>query len=81
MKPTWPVRADHRLIYKIANMILKDGKVEPHPEEFDLVSRVFSQAGGSWVRLFRGSPEDINLLKQTIKVAFKRKRLTRKWEP
>lgn len=68
--PKWPTRADHRFILKMTKLSL-DGKVIPMPEEFNRVSRVFSRAGGSWERLFHGSPEDVNLLKTVLKVAFK----------
>jgi len=76
----WPTRADHRFILKMATIIL-GGKVTPRPGEFDRISRVFSKAGGSWTRLFKGSVEDIELLKTVMKVAFKYGYLTKseKW--
>lgn len=78
--PKWPTRADHRFILKMVKLSL-DGKVIPRPDEFDRVARVFSKAGGSWERLFLGSPEDIGLLKTVLKVAFKHGYLTKtgKW--
>ena len=75
--PQWPIRADHRFLLKLSNMIL-DGKITPVPSEFDRVSRVFSKAGGSWKSVFDGSAEDITLLKTVLKVAFKHGHLTKK---
>jgi len=66
----WPTQADHRFIQKMASL-LWGGKALSIPGEFDRVSRVFSKAGGSWERLFRGSPDDIDRLKTVMKVAFK----------
>lgn len=75
--PTWPVRADHRFLLKLAKITLKEG-IEPKPSEFDRISRVFSKAGGSWKRVFHGSSEDINLMKKVLKVALKHGYLTKK---
>lgn len=82
LTPQDPVRADHRFIMKLVGLTL-DSKVHPSPSEFDLVSRVFSKAGGSWERVFKGSPEDIARLKQVLKLAFKHGFLTKKepWVP
>ncbi len=79
--PKNPVRADHRFIQKYIGVVL-GGKVEEVPAEFNLVSKVFVKAGGSWQRIFAGSPEDVELLKQVLKVAFKKGYLTKKmhWE-
>ena len=52
------------------------GKVEQVPEEFDLISRVFREAGGSWAGIFNGAPKDMSLLKEVIKMAFKKQMLT-----
>ena len=68
--PKWPLRADHRFLLKLVKLSL-DGKVLPRPEELDRVSRVFSKAGGSWERVFLGSPADVSLLKLVLKTAFK----------
>ena len=81
--PKSPVRADHRFIRKVMQSML-GGKVEFVPEEFDLIGRVFAKAGGSWIRVFQGgSPTDIALLKQIIKLAEKKDYLTKKhdWSP
>lgn len=82
LTPQTPVRADHRYLMKLVSLTLKD-EVVPLASEFDLLSRVFCQAGGSWERVFRGSPEDIALLKRVLKLAFKHGFLTKKepWLP
>ena len=78
LKPQSPVRADHRFIFKVVGITL-GSKVEYLPSEFSRVSRVFSQMGGSWERVFRGgSPSDVNLLKKVVKAAFKHGFLTKK---
>ena len=74
--PKWPTRADHRFILRMVKLNL-EGKVVPRPAEFNRVARVFSKAGGSWERLFLGSPEDIELLKRVLKIAFKNGYLTK----
>ncbi len=80
--PRSPVRADHRFIKKLTVSTL-EGKVEYVPEEFDLISEVFIQAGGSWQRVFLGSPDDIQKLKKVMKAAFEKGRMTKKhkWGP
>jgi len=77
--PSWPVQADHRFILKMVKLTL-EGKVIPRPDEFNRVARVFLQAGGSWERLFHGSPDDVTLLKTVLKVAFKHGYLTKTQE-
>lgn len=76
LTPQWPVRADHRFLLKMMKLVL-DGKIVPRPDEFDRVSRVFSKAGGSWERVFHGSPDDVTLLKTVLKVAYKYGYLTK----
>ena len=77
--PKTPPRADHRYIKQLMATIL-GGKVEHVPQEFDLVANSFNELGGSWESLFRGSPEDIELLKNVILRAYKGKLLTRKFK-
>lgn len=77
LTPTSPKRADFRVIREVAGSILKN-KVEYVPSEFEEISTVFMRAGGSWFRLFRGSIEDIELLKRVIKVAYDKGYMTRK---
>jgi hypothetical protein len=67
--PKSPVRADYRFIKQVIGSIL-EGKVEPRPEEFDLVCKVFTKKGGSWERIFKGSPQDVSMLKDILKAAF-----------
>ena len=74
--PKWPIRADHRFLLKLVKLTL-DGKVIPRPEELDRVSRVFSKAGGSWDKVFHGSPSDVELLELVLKTAFKHGYLTK----
>jgi hypothetical protein len=75
------MRADHRFIKKVVAVALP-GKVESRPGEFTMMSQAFRQLGGSWERVFRGSPQDIILLKRIVKRAFKLGLLTKKehWE-
>jgi len=79
--PKTPPRADQRYIHALLDTVLA-GKVEHVPAEYDLLSRVFLKAGGSWSRLFKGSPVDVDLLKRVCRRAFKLDLLTkkRKWE-
>jgi len=75
--PVSPIRADYRFLRKLITSIL-GGKVEEVPKEFDLITKVFVKAGGSWERVFKGSPRDVVLLKEVIKWAFKKNHLTKK---
>ena len=81
LDPRSPLRADHRFIKRLMQSTLS-GKVEHVPAEFDRISRAFGLLGGSWERIFRGSPGDIDLLKRILKRAFTNKMLTEsfKWE-
>ncbi len=79
--PTEPARAHHRIMLSMAEAH-KDPKVAPTPGELDRVARVFGLAGGSWERLFKGSIDDMGLLKKAIQVAVKNGLFTKKsdWE-
>lgn len=72
-----PLRSDYRFLRRLVSSIL-GGKVEEVPEEFDMMIRVFARAGGSWERIFKGSPRDIALLKDIVKVAYRKGHLTKK---
>jgi len=72
-----PVRADHRYIKKVVAIVL-GGKVESRPSEFTMLSEAFRRLGGSWERVYKGSPQDIHLLKRIIKRAYKLDLLTKK---
>jgi len=75
--PKSPLRANHRFLKKMLSVVL-EGKVEHVPEEYDLISRIFKQAGGAWSRIFNGSPRDFELLKTVAVTAFKKGYLTKK---
>lgn len=72
--PLRPVRADYRILKKILE---SSYKVVHLPEEYDLIITVFGKAGGDWEGVFSGDIKDIRLLKKIVKVAYKRKYLTR----
>jgi len=74
--PLIPSRADHRMIRRIMDLTIK-GKVVQTPSECDLIARVFLRAGGSWESVFLGSAFDIKLLKNIVKVAYKKGHLTK----
>lgn len=73
-------KSSYRFIKKIMEMSFA-GKVIYVKREFDLISHVFCKAGGSWERIFDGVPSDINLLKKTVRIAYKKGYLTKssKW--
>lgn len=77
LNPKVPLQADHRYLKKLTSVVL-GGKAEPRPEEFDRVSRVFLKLGGSWERLFKGSPDEVDRIRRVLKVAFKKGYLTKK---
>ena len=78
--PKIPLRADHRFLKKLISSTL-GGKVEQVPEEYDMLTRAFARAGGSWERIFQGgSPADVILLSRLIKRAFAKGLLTKKHE-
>jgi hypothetical protein len=68
--PKTPLRADHRFMEQMVRLTLK-GKADPKRDEIDRVGRVFSRMGGSWEGVFKGSPEDIDLLKKVLKAGLK----------
>jgi len=70
LDPKTPLRADHRFLKKLVDLTLK-GKADPTPEQFNRVSRVFYKLGGSWERVFKGSVDDIEMLKKVLKVGLK----------
>lgn len=57
------------MMQEIVKSSFGDKGLDPRPEEFDLVSRVFQKAGGSWERVFLGSNRDVVLLKKALKIA------------
>jgi hypothetical protein len=69
--PKSPLRADHRFLHQIISTQM-GGKVEELTDsECIRVSAAFRTAGGSWERVFKGSPDDILLLKQVLQIALK----------
>jgi len=77
VNPRSPVKANHRFMQKMMSVVLS-GKVEHVPAEFDLISQVFKKAGGSWEKLFHGSPQEFSLLRKVMKVALDKGYLTKK---
>jgi hypothetical protein len=75
--PATPLRAHHRLLKEILSSSFSDAKVNPTPDDLNLVSRVFQRAGGSWIRVYGGSVRDVTLLKKTLKVAVQKGYLTK----
>ena len=80
MEASEPLRADHRFILQIIKLTL-NGKVHPIASELSRVSKAFSSRGGSWERLFKGSPQEVDRLKKVLAVAYKAGWLTKteKW--
>ncbi|MDB4278164.1 hypothetical protein N9917_01040 [Deltaproteobacteria bacterium] len=75
--PLTPMRAHHRILKSIVSSSFgKD--LEPRPEEYDLIARIFKRAGGSWEGVFKGSIDEIELLKKAVKVAVKKGAITKK---
>jgi hypothetical protein len=77
VNPKFPLRADHRYLKKLISTIL-GGKVEHVPEEYNMISDIFQKDGGSWERLFHGSPQDVDTLKKIIKQCFDSGKMTKK---
>jgi len=75
--PIHPVRADQRFLTKLIDVTVGN-KVEVRGSELARISRVFSLLGGSWERVFKGSPLDVALLKRIIKAAAKHGFLTKR---
>jgi hypothetical protein len=77
LSPRKPVRADHRYLSKMLDVLLED-KVEHRASEYTALSRVFLDYGGSWERLLGGSIADIVKLKEVISFAYENGHLTKK---
>jgi len=79
--PTSPTAAYHRLLQAILKTHFDGENLQPSPRELDRVSNVFTKAGGTWVGAFKGSIDDIELLKKVIKIAVKKGVLSKapKW--
>ncbi len=68
-----PNRADQRFISYI-NRFFCGGALDLSPEMYDLILRGFEEEGGSWYRLFRGSVDDVVLLKKLVKAQVKKQK-------
>ena len=62
------LRADHRVINKLCTT---NGKSNVSTETLSKISDVFVKAGGSWEKIFKGSPGDHTLLIDSLKWVFK----------
>jgi hypothetical protein len=76
--PLTPLAAHHRLLKSMVSSGHGGDGLEPRPEDLDLVGRIFVRAGGSWERVFRGSSDDMVLLKKALKIAVKKGAITKK---
>lgn len=74
--PLVPSRADFRFLKKLLASSY-GSKIEHRPDEYEIISKVFVRAGGSWERVFLGSFRDVSLLKKVIRVAYDKGHLTR----
>jgi len=70
--PKDPSRADHRFIRYQLKEFLGSKPIHHNPAEYDRVALAFARAGGSWERLFRGSTQDVVLLRRLLKLAIKK---------
>lgn len=73
LDPKDPLRADHRKLKDLLEIIGKAGKIQHLPEEYDWVVAVFEGLGGSWEAVFKGSAHQIALLKKILKHAIDKK--------
>lgn len=55
-------------------------KIRNHPENIEKIAEIFDKAGGSWEKIFLGSPEEISFLKKVIKKATDKNLLEKKYE-
>jgi hypothetical protein len=69
MLPRERSRADHRVIARILQ--LSYGIVKPEESTLDLISKLYSNRGGSWVSFFEGNPKHCSLLKRVTKAVVK----------
>lgn len=76
--PLSPLRAHHRLMEALISLAKDGKKLDPRPEEMDLIARVFTKAGGSWEGVFTGSIDEMTLLRKCIKVGIKKGVFTEK---
>ena len=76
--PDFPISADHRIMKRFLEVFGIYGKIKHVDEEFDRVSDKFLEAGGSWKGVFDGSSDDVGLLKDVLRVAYKHGAFTKR---
>ena len=77
MKTKLPLRSDYRLIRRfILQSAKKDGSVSPTDRDMEKVVKAFRHFGGSWEKLFKGSTNEMTLLKKIIKIGVKKNLFT-----
>jgi hypothetical protein len=65
-------RADYRVIARILQ--LSHGQSEPTDKLLEVISRIYTKNGGSWVSFFEGNPTHCKLLKSVVKAVVKKKK-------
>lgn len=68
-----PNRADHRFIAYV-NRFFCGGALDLDDRLYGQLLDTFKEKGGSWYRLFRGSVDDVVLIKGLVKAQVKRQR-------
>lgn len=68
-----PSRADHRFISYV-NRFFCSSALDLTPTLYEQLLGSFKEEGGSWYRLFRGSVDDVVLIKRLVKAQAKRQR-------
>lgn len=70
--PSDPSRADVRLICLILSTFHAEKRPAPTTKEIARLVRAFDRMGGSWEELFKGSVDNLSLLKKLVRRAVKR---------
>ena len=73
-----PIRSDYRLVQRLIKIQGKKKGLSPTSGDFDKIIRVFGTLGGSWEKVFKGSVDDMSLLKKIIKVGIEKELFTKK---
>jgi hypothetical protein len=76
IRPSDPMRADHRMIKELLQIMGRHDKVQHCPEEYARVIGAFCGIGGKWEDVFKGSVEQVALLKKILKHAIDNKWLS-----
>ena len=76
-----PVRADYRLVQRFMlqaskSKSTKKNLVSPTDQDIEKVLSTFQHFGGSWEKLFKGSIDDVTLLKKIVKIGVKKQLFT-----